>query len=394
MFSFLPNWILIIPILTSLIIIHELGHFFTAKYFGVKVDEFGIGYPPKIIGFKYKGTLYSINAIPIGGFVKLYDHPNKKNPNDFSSQKIYKRIIILSSGAVINLLFPIILYTIMFFFPHTQTYGTVTIVEVAPNSPAQSSGLKTGDKILSINGKNLINHSELVEETNNNLGKTITLNVRKSSSFTSIQSSPETSTIEEIQLKPRKNPPKRIVVEKVEDPLKQISLSNAQKINPNLNLGDKIQEGSIGITIGLSNPKQITRKIPPEKAFTKGFEQFKNVLSTSILGWKNSSSEANFTGPIGIAQATGQIASFGITPLLNFVGFLSISLGILNLLPIPSLDGGRLLFVIIELFRKGKKLSPQTENLIHFVGFLGLISLILILSYVDIVRIISGQKIF
>ena len=90
----LPNWILIIPILTFLIVIHELGHFLTAKYFGVKVDEFGIGYPPKIIGFKHRGTLYSINAIPIGGFVKLSDDPNEKNPNDFSQQKIYKRIII------------------------------------------------------------------------------------------------------------------------------------------------------------------------------------------------------------------------------------------------------------------------------------------------------------
>ena len=114
----------------------------------------------------------------------------------------------------------------------------------------------------------------------------------------------------------------------------------------------------------------------------------------SISGWKNSTSEANFTGPIGIAQATGQIASFGITPLMNFVGFLSISLGILNLLPIPSLDGGRLLFVIIELLRKGKKLSSQKENLIHILGFIGLISLILVLSYLDIARIISGEKIF
>lgn len=390
----LPNWILIIPILTFLIVIHELGHFLTAKYFGVKVDEFGIGYPPKIIGFKHRGTLYSINAIPIGGFVKLSDDPNEKKPNDFSQQKIYKRIIILSSGAIINLLFPIILFSTMFLFPHNQIYGAVTIVEVSPNSPAGSSGLKTGDIIVSINQKKLLNHTQLVQSTNNNLGKTITLNVRKSSNLSGIKSSPETSTIEQIKLIPRENPPKRIVVQDVVDPLKEISLIKAQKINTNINLGDHIQEGPIGITIGLSNPKQIKTNDPPQKAFSKGFQQFKNIFSMSILGWKNSTSEANFTGPIGIAQATGQIASFGITPLLNFVGFLSISLGILNLLPIPSLDGGRLLFVIIELLRKGKKLSSQKENLIHILGFLGLISLILVLSYLDIARIISGEKIF
>jgi len=390
----IPNWVLIIPILTFLIIIHELGHFLTAKYFGVKVDEFGIGYPPKIIGFKYKGTLYSINAIPIGGFVKLSDNPNEKNPNDFSQQKILPRIIILSSGALINLLFPILLFSTMFLLPHDQTYGTVTIVEVSANSPANSSGLKAGDIIVSVNEKKLVNHNQLVKFTHDNLGKTITLNVRKSSNFVGVKSSPEASTIEQVKLIPRKNPPKRVVVEKVQDLSKEISFNKAQKINPNINLGDHIQEGPIGITIGLSNPKKIKTNIPPQKAISKGFEQFKNIFSMSISGWKNSTSEANFTGPIGIAQATGQIASFGLTPLLNFMGFLSISLGILNLLPIPSLDGGRLLFVIIELLRKGKKLSPQKENLIHILGFITLISLILILSYLDIARIISGEKIF
>ena len=390
----LPDWMLIIPILTFLIIIHELGHFLTAKYFGVKVDEFGIGYPPKIIGFKYKQTLYSINAIPIGGFVKLSDNPNEKNPNDFSQQKISNRIIILSSGALINLIFPIILFSTMFLLPHDQIYGTVTIVDVSPNSPANSSGLKTGDIIVSINEKKLVNHNQLLKSTNNNLGQTITLNVRKSSSFAGIKSSPETSTIEQVKLIPRKNPPKLVVVEQVEYPLKEISLKKARKINPKINLGDQIQEGPIGITIGLSNPKKIKTNIPPQKAISKGLEQYKNIFSMSILGWKNSTHEANFTGPIGIAQATGQIASFGLTPLLNFVGFLSISLGILNLLPIPSLDGGRLLFVIIELLRKGKKLPSQKENLIHILGFIMLISLILILSYLDIARILSGEKIF
>jgi len=340
-------------IIVVLILVHELGHFITAKASGVKVEEFGIGFPPRIFGIKRGETLYSINAIPLGGFTKMAGEEDPKISRSLASKGIGIRLLVLSAGSIMNLLLPLLLFSIAFMIPHNVVIGQVVTEEVAPNSPAAMAGIETGDTIISINEEPVHNIGDLQRYIHLNLGKEITMLVSHAD-----------STTEEFQVIPRWKPPE--------------------------------SQGAIGVRVGMSDATIVSQRYPFWKAIPIGvgecrdsFLLYKNGIFSLIIG---ATSMATVSGPVGIAQMTGEVAKAGISPLLEFAAFISINLGIINLFPLPALDGGRIVFVLLEWVRRGKRIRPEREGLIHFIGFAMFIAVFVAITYQDIIRIISGES--
>ena len=393
----MPSWLLVVPVLSLLVFIHELGHFLTAKRFGIKVTEFGFGFPPRIWGITVGETRYSINLIPLGGFVKMVGEEDPTEPRSFARQSILKRSIVLVAGSFMNLVLPIFIFTIILTLPHDTLVGTTTISGVAPNSPAEKSGLRQGDSILEVNSLKISNHMDLVKEIGDLKGTEIELLVRKASSNLGILGSPEYASSEYVYITPRKKPPSLKVVSKVSIPEEEIELLQAQRYNPSLEIGDTLQQGSLGVLIGTANGKIIKDRLPLQESIPTAFSKMGDVISFSAQGIGNLFREGEnpgLTGPIGIAQVTGEVAKVGIAPIFELMALISISLGVVNLFPIPALDGGRLMFVFLEGIRGGKRISPQKEGFIHLAGFMVLIGLVIVMSYFDIMRILSGDSFF
>jgi regulator of sigma E protease len=392
-----PLWLLIFPVLGLLVFVHELGHFATAKWFGIKVTEFGFGFPPRIYGVRFGETVYSINWIPLGGFVRMTGEEDPTEPGSFAGKAVGVRCVVLAAGAFMNLMLPVVIFSILFMLPHDEFVGAVTIGAVSPGSPAEEAGLRAGDTILAVNEERTNNHLDLIQTILARLGKETELTVRRGPAIAGMGFSPETMTIDKIRVVPRLNPPSQTVVETVTDPATEISLTDARRARPSLELGDKLQQGSIGVSIFTANPRPVRTSYPVWEAVPMAVERiwntlriFKNVMER----WFAGGPEPGLTGPVGIAQVTGEVAGVGVSPLFELVAFLSINLAIINMLPIPALDGGRFLFVVIEWVRRGKRISPKREGLVHLVGFAAVIALILVMSYRDVVRILGGESIF
>ncbi len=348
--SIIITIVIFLAILALLILTHEAGHFASAKAFGVKVEEFGLGFPPRLIGVRRGETLYSLNAIPLGGFTKMAGEEDPKVPRSLAGKGVGTRLIVLSAGSIMNVLLPIVLFSIAFMVPHDVVIGEVSVKEVAPNSPAAVAGIEAGDIILSLNGKPVQNNGDLTRYIHLNLGKEVNLVVKHSD-----------ATIEEVQVIPRWKPPQG--------------------------------QGAVGVATEVLNPTIVSQSEPFWKAIPMGASEcietyvlFKN----EILKWVIGAAPVQVTGPVGIAQMTGEVAKAGISPLLEFTGFISINLAIVNIFPLPALDGGRMVFVLLEWVRRGKRISPRTEGLVHAIGFFLLMAAILVITYQDIMRIISG----
>lgn len=339
-----------ILVFSGIILAHEFGHFITAKLSGVKVEEFGLGYPPRIFGIKRGETTYSLNWLLIGGFTKMSGEEDPAAQRSLASKSRATRVLVLSAGAIVNALLPFIFFSVAYMVPHDIVIGDVTVQAVAAASPAESAGIIPGDIILSVNGKTVDNLADLSRYIEMNLGKQTTLLVQTP------QSTLETKTVV-----PRWKPPDG--------------------------------QGATGITIQVENEVISHRGENFFRSISLGFsETFQTMVlyKNSILSLFVGTSSMQLTGPVGIAQLTGEVAQAGISPLLEFAGFLSLSVAIMNLLPLPALDGGRIAFVFLEWIRRGKRVSPQTEGKVHFVGFVLLILLALVVTYQDIARIISG----
>ena len=342
-------------ILGFLIFIHELGHMATAKMRGVKVLEFGLGFPPKIFAFHWGETEYSLNAIPLGGFCKMLGEDDPSEPRSLAGKGAATRILVLSAGSLMMFLFPVILFTIIYMVPHDVVVGGegVQVVRVVVDSPAYAAGVKPGDEILSIDGEEVETFEELGELVSARRGSEIAMLVERD--------------LKEIVLRmiPREDPPPG--------------------------------QGPLGVGLGWVHTITERRSYPPWEAVYLGARRcgdiaimLKDGIAAAIAG------EIPFTpvGIIGIGQATTEIARAGILHVLAWAAFLSINLGIVNLLPIPALDGGRIVFVLLEVLRRGKRISPRVESMAHQVGFALLIALILIISYHDILRIFRGEGLF
>ncbi|MDO8687265.1 MAG: site-2 protease family protein, partial [Dehalococcoidales bacterium] len=185
-----------IGVLVMLILAHELGHFITAKASGVRVDEFGLGLPPRLLSIKRGETRYSLNAIPMGGFVKIAGEEDPKVPRSLASKSIGTRALVLSAGSLTNFLLPLILFSVALMVPHNQITGQVTVAEIAPDSPAVRAGIRVGDTILSVNNKPVNNSGDLNRYIQLNLGRKITILVRHND-----------STQQSLEVIPRWKPP-------------------------------------------------------------------------------------------------------------------------------------------------------------------------------------------
>jgi len=325
-----------LAVLAVLIIAHELGHFTTAKAFGVKVEEFSLGFPPRLLSKKLGETRYSLSAIPLGGFVKMAGEVDPKETRSLASKNIGIRILVLSAGSLMNALMPLLLFSIAFMVPHNMVIAEVVVQEVATNSPAAMAGIDSGDTILSVNEHPVHSIGDLHRYIQLNLGKEATLVVSHSD-----------STTEEVQLIPRWKPPEG--------------------------------EGAIGVVVSMPNPTIVRQSEPFWKAIPMGVTE---CIETFVL-FKNEIIRI-FIGATSL-QVGGPVA-------MEFAAFLSINLAIINIFPLPALDGGRIVFVLLEWVRRGKRISPKTEGLIHGIGFILLMTAILAITYQDIIRIISGES--
>jgi len=341
-----------VVILIVLILAHELGHFATAKLSGVRVEEFGLFLPPRLFSVKRGETRYSVNAIPLGGFVRMAGEEDPDAPGSLASKRIPVRILVLGAGSLMNLLLPLLLLSISFMIPHQAVTGQVLVVEVAPNSPAAEAGIEAGDILLSVNGKPVHSTADITRYFYSNLGKQFTAQVRHSD-----------STTEDVQLTARWKPPEG--------------------------------QGAVGVAIMTSDPTVVTERYPFWKAIPLGVVRywetiilFKNGIVSMFAG----AEPVEVTGPVGIAQITGEVSKGGISPLLEFASIISINLAIINIFPLPALDGGRIAFVLLEWVRRGKRVSPKTERLIHSIGLILLIGVILAITYQDVMRLISGES--
>lgn len=333
-------------ILAILILVHEFGHFSAAKLMGVQVDEFGLGFPPRLKTWRRGRTLYSLNAIPLGGFVKMQgENGQDAEPDSFGSKAPWRRFLILIAGPSMNLLLAVVLF--FFAFMGGSPRGLTVITAVSDNSPAAAAGLHPGDRILAVDGQSVQYLDELQAVVDAHLGHALELRVQRGpGSFLTT-------------LVPRQHPPKN--------------------------------QGPIGI--GLD--RTVTVAYSPSSAIKQAVSVIGNTMQAvpALFQTLARHDTAPVSGPIGIAHQTTLVVqnepANGFGSILLFVGFLSASLGVLNLLPIPALDGGRIVFVLLSWIRR-RNLDPEVEGLIHIAGMAMLLLLILFVSYQDIVRWISG----
>lgn len=337
-------------LLGFMVLIHELGHFAMAKLAGVKVEEFGIGFPPRIVAVKRGETAYSLNWIPLGGFVRMLGEEDPAEPRSFARARKRWRIAILLTGSAMNLLAAGLFFSIAYAagWP-TVTATEVQISRVLADSPAEHAGLQSGDVVVSLAGQAVASTADLRKITDANLGRAVSVEVRRGQ---------ESATL---TVAPRAKWPEG--------------------------------EGPIGIAISDRPTKMEPVYYGPIDAVAHGFRELGRTglltFTLPVIAVQQGLWElVRPVGPVGLFQATSQATAETVRsgwwfPLLYMAATLGAGLGIANLLPIPGLDGGRLVFVLLELLR-GRRVNPEREGLIHLIGMAVLVSLVLVITYFDI----------
>ena len=459
----MDTWIIavasFVPMLLLLVVVHELGHFWSARAFGIKVLEFGVGYPPRALGIytgrtetlltpgtvclngalgairpgqvvrvlsgedgqgqlvaryvelrgggRSGGTLsslaglagfggqsqrtelegqparrrlddvqtdeflrhegrvrevlpdrivladmiYSVNWLPLGGFVRLSGENNPAAPGSLARRGLGQRAIVLAAGSAMNAIFPIVAFAIMFMIPHTEMVGgSAEITSVAPNSPAAAAGLMPGDRVIQVADQPSGAPQELPREVRLAAGTEMTWVIERDGQQ------------QVAQVTPRVDPPPG--------------------------------QGAVGITFSIVDQQEVRKIEPPWTAARLGVTSTWDMLTLmgrEIRGWFGGGRGPELSGPIGIAQITGEVTrQGGLQGWVLVAILLSINLAILNILPIPMLDGGRLLFVFIEWIRGGKRVPSEKEGLVHLIGFVALLALVIAISANDIMRLVRG----
>ncbi len=342
--------------LSILVLVHELGHFLMAKKMGVKVEEFGIGLPPKLFGIKKGETLYTINLLPIGGFVKLFGeeyNEHHSSPRTFVNKKPWQKTLIVLGGVLGNFLLGWLIFSFLVTQGIQVPTNKVTVDKVTNNSPASIAGLQEKDVILKfvppispISLIPLTSSTSLITLTQKYAGKNIKLLVQRN----------DQQLI--INLVPRINPPKG------EGPL-GISINSYM---------EKKYPWYTAPYYGLIEASNITFKIASELG---------KLLFGLITFQKQN---VDVAGPIGIANLAGQAIKFGGNAFLQFLALLSLNLAIINILPFPALDGGRLVFVLYEGITK-KKPNKNFEKYTNLIGFIMLLSLAALITVNDIIKL-------
>ncbi|MDP3726208.1 MAG: RIP metalloprotease RseP [bacterium] len=365
--------IIFLIVLAVLILVHEFGHFIVAKKSGVRVDEFGLGFPPKLFGIKRGETEYTVNAIPFGGFVKIFgENPDEESlsgpdsARSFVNKPKWVQAAIIFAGVGFNFLLAWLLFSVGFMYGlpmsadiypkgATVTNERLLIADVKKDSPAEGAGLKAGDMILSLavadkaEALSVLDAEHVKEFITEREGKEIVFTYKRGQEELTTNIIPKTGVVKDAP-------------------------------------GIGIAMDSVGLV-----------KLPLHRAFFEGGKMTVFMIYAVIVGFgalvtdafKGTADFANLAGPVGIVSLVGDATNLGFIYVLQFVAFISINLGVLNLLPIPALDGGRLLFLLIESV-KGSPVNYKIVNTIHAVGFIALVLLMVFVTYNDIVRIIGS----
>ncbi len=352
------EWLAVFPMLSLLIFVHELGHFLAALWMKVGVKEFGFGYPPRMFTlFEHRGVKYSINWIPFGGFVKMVgEEGDFEAEGSLASKKPWQRAIVLFAGPFMSLLLAVILFSLIFLMIGTPTpTGYVQINEIAPDSPASQAGMQAGDIILAMAGAEVHTTIDVSETTARYLGREVELLLRRNGERLSVTLIPR---------RPEETPSGQGAMGVViSNEIVYVRASLWQAIVQGVN-----QTGQV--TIMLVNSL--------------------TIIMRALLIPAESLPEGGVSGPIGIARITGELVKQGWMPFLSLTAFLSLNFFLINLLPLPALDGGRLLFVFLEWIR-GKRIPPEREAMVHLVGMALLVALMFVVSYFDLVHWIRGD---
>jgi regulator of sigma E protease len=401
------NWFLLaaIPVFGICVLVHEFGHFITAKWAGIRVEEFGLGFPPRLVGFRKRDaggweviwfggrrsaedsydagkqspfsgtsggysipaaenvkhhTIYSLNILPIGGFVRMpgengdvNDESGNYDPQSFAAKSAGKRIIVLVAGVTMNVILAMLLFTIAYSLGE-PTYPSV-IGKVVPGTPAAAAGLRPGDTIVSVNGQPVPQFTDL----QNVVDKAIAADNHHHATLplTMVIQHQGSSTTTTVTVNVRENPPSG--------------------------------QGPMGV-----EEKIVFVSSPAWQAPFKGIAHtfsvtgdFINQVALMIGG----AIKPQLAGPVGIVKITGEVAStvpdLSWWPILSLTAILSLNLAIINILPIPALDGGRVLLILIEVLRGGKRLKPEREGLINFIGMALLLTLMVVITVNDIMHL-------
>lgn len=402
------NWYLLaaIPVFGICVFIHELGHFLTAKWAGIRAEEFGLGLPPRLVGFRKRDgrgweviwfggprtaedeygsnkqspfsgasggpsvpmatppekhhTIYSINFLPIGGFVRMpgengdvHDENGNYDPGSFASKTAGKRIIVLVAGVTMNIILAMVLFMVA--YGVGQPITPPQIGKVTPGSPAALAGLKTGDTFVSVNGQSVKEFTDVQTITTQIIGQ---------------HSNQQTVAIP--------------VVVRHSGQQTTFSTVVQARVNPPKNQGP----------MGIERTDQVTIvRYPFWEAPVRGVGETFNVTGQflSTIGQMITGAiKPQISGPVGIVQITGQVAqtipSIGLWPILSLTAILNINLAIVNILPFPALDGGRIFLILVELLRGGKRLKPEVEGMINLAGLAILLTLMAIITVSDVLH--------
>jgi len=325
--------IVFIIVFGMLVFIHELGHFATAKMSGITVHEFALGMGPKILSHQGQETLYSLRLLPIGGYVRMEGEDELSNDDgSFSQKSPWKRLAVIAAGPIMNFVLALVVITALFMM---DGFPVNKIGELVEGAPAQAAGLLAGDEITMIDGKEVKTWDDVVAHI----------------------SGAESNTLE-LQI--------------VRDGMKQ-----------NMTLEATSEEGTGRRIIGIrpAFEKNILQAI--QYAFMGVFFTIQAILQYLGSLFMGQGDFSQVSGPVGIYNAVSQASQSGLRSILNITGMLSINLGLINLLPFPALDGGRIIFIGLEILR-GKPIDQEKEGFVHFIGFVILMTLMVLLVYKDL----------
>ncbi len=341
-------------VLTPIVLVHEFGHFWAAKKSGIRVEEFGLGLPPRAAKLAEKdGTIYSLNWIPLGGFVRPAGEDDPTVPGGLASASKRARFFVLIAGSTANFIMAILVFWIAFMIgPPMADESRVAVLSILPDSPAEAAGLTEGDTIMAVNGIAVADNIGLIQqEVNGSEGQPVTMLLER----------------------------------------------NGQEVETILEPTFFEDQGTYMIGISLGHPLSDERaSMGPGESAVESVRFIGNYVSlffqvpSMLIRGDISPSEARPVSIVGISQIAGQAAEASadngnLFPLLSMIAFINVALGLTNLLPIPALDGGRILFVIVEAIR-GRRIEPERESMVHIIGMAVLLGLMVLLIVQDLVN--------